>query len=55
MVLQDDEPRPKGKGKKNKKKEEEVDIDVDDPEVSRFQYPFHELQVLKVEAAGRCR
>uniref|UniRef100_A0A669CJR9 Transient receptor potential cation channel, subfamily M, member 1a n=1 Tax=Oreochromis niloticus TaxID=8128 RepID=A0A669CJR9_ORENI len=44
----DDEPRPKGKGKKNKKKEEEVDIDVDDPEVSRFQYPFHELMVWAV-------
>uniref|UniRef100_A0A671VB47 Transient receptor potential cation channel, subfamily M, member 1a n=1 Tax=Sparus aurata TaxID=8175 RepID=A0A671VB47_SPAAU len=48
VVLQDDEPRPKGKGKKNKKKEEEVDIDVDDPEVSRFQYPFHELMVWAV-------
>lgn len=44
---QDDEPRPKGKGKKNKK-EEEVEIDVDDPEVSRFQYPFHELMVWAV-------
>ncbi|XP_030613808.1 transient receptor potential cation channel subfamily M member 1-like [Archocentrus centrarchus] len=46
--MEDDEPRPKGKGKKNKKKEEEVDIDVDDPEVSRFQYPFHELMVWAV-------
>lgn len=46
--LQDDEPRVKGKGKKNKKKEEELDIDVDDPEVSRFQYPFHELMVWAV-------
>ncbi|KAJ0056538.1 hypothetical protein NL108_010250, partial [Boleophthalmus pectinirostris] len=45
---QDDEPRQKGKGKKTKKKEEEVDIDVDDPEVSRFQYPFHELMVWAV-------
>uniref|UniRef100_A0A8D3D6K1 Transient receptor potential cation channel subfamily M member 1-like n=1 Tax=Scophthalmus maximus TaxID=52904 RepID=A0A8D3D6K1_SCOMX len=41
-------PRAKGKGKKNKKKEEEVDIDIDDPEVSRFQYPFHELMVWAV-------
>uniref|UniRef100_A0A4W6CR90 Transient receptor potential cation channel, subfamily M, member 1a n=1 Tax=Lates calcarifer TaxID=8187 RepID=A0A4W6CR90_LATCA len=47
-LKRDDEPRPKGKGKKNKKKEEEVDIDVDDPEVSRFQYPFHELMVWAV-------
>uniref|UniRef100_A0A8C3HUY2 Transient receptor potential cation channel subfamily M member 3 n=1 Tax=Chrysemys picta bellii TaxID=8478 RepID=A0A8C3HUY2_CHRPI len=31
-----------------KKKEEEIDIDVDDPEVSRFQYPFHELMVWAV-------
>uniref|UniRef100_A0A8D3E4E2 Transient receptor potential cation channel subfamily M member 1-like n=1 Tax=Scophthalmus maximus TaxID=52904 RepID=A0A8D3E4E2_SCOMX len=46
--LHDDEPRAKGKGKKNKKKEEEVDIDIDDPEVSRFQYPFHELMVWAV-------
>lgn len=45
---QDDEPRSKGKGKKNKKKEEEVDVDVDDPEVSRFQYPYHELMVWAV-------
>uniref|UniRef100_A0AAR2JTB9 Transient receptor potential cation channel, subfamily M, member 1a n=1 Tax=Pygocentrus nattereri TaxID=42514 RepID=A0AAR2JTB9_PYGNA len=45
--LQDDDPRPKGK-KKKKKKEEEIDIDVDDPEVSRFQYPFHELMVWAV-------
>uniref|UniRef100_A0A8B9JD41 Transient receptor potential cation channel, subfamily M, member 1a n=1 Tax=Astyanax mexicanus TaxID=7994 RepID=A0A8B9JD41_ASTMX len=43
----DDDPRPKGK-KKKKKKEEEIDIDVDDPEVSRFQYPFHELMVWAV-------
>ncbi|XP_022605701.1 transient receptor potential cation channel subfamily M member 1 [Seriola dumerili] len=48
LGMEDDEPRPKGKGKKNKKKEEEVDIDVDDPEVSRFQYPFHELMVWAV-------
>ncbi|XP_029283252.1 transient receptor potential cation channel subfamily M member 1-like [Cottoperca gobio] len=47
-LKRDDEPRAKGKGKKNKKKEEEVDIDVDDPEVSRFQYPFHELMVWAV-------
>ncbi|KAI3376894.1 hypothetical protein L3Q82_000010 [Scortum barcoo] len=46
--MTDDEPQPKGKSKKNKKKEEEVDIDVDDPEVSRFQYPFHELMVWAV-------
>ncbi|XP_057690569.1 transient receptor potential cation channel subfamily M member 1-like isoform X2 [Corythoichthys intestinalis] len=46
LGMEDDEPRPKGK--KNKKKEEEVDIDVDDPEVSRFQYPFHELMVWAV-------
>lgn len=46
-LLQDDDPHPKGK-KKGKKKEEEVDIDVDDPEVSRFQYPFHELLVWAV-------
>lgn len=25
-----------------------MDIDVDDPEVSRFQYPFHELMVWAV-------
>ncbi|CAL1604658.1 unnamed protein product [Knipowitschia caucasica] len=48
LGMEDDEPRQKGKGKKNKKKEEEVDIDVDDPEVSRFQYPFHELMVWAV-------
>uniref|UniRef100_A0A665TI19 Transient receptor potential cation channel subfamily M member 1 n=1 Tax=Echeneis naucrates TaxID=173247 RepID=A0A665TI19_ECHNA len=48
LGMEDDESRPKGKGKKNKKKEEEVDIDVDDPEVSRFQYPFHELMVWAV-------
>ncbi|XP_070687197.1 transient receptor potential cation channel subfamily M member 1-like [Pempheris klunzingeri] len=48
LGMEDDEPRPKGKGKKAKKKEEEVDIDVDDPEVSRFQYPFHELMVWAV-------
>lgn len=47
-LLQDDEPRSKGRGKKNKKKEEELDVDVDDPEVSRFQYPFHELMVWAV-------
>lgn len=45
---QDDDPRPKGKKKTKKKKEEEIDIDVDDPEVSRFQYPFHELMVWAV-------
>ncbi|KAG8440391.1 hypothetical protein GDO86_006228 [Hymenochirus boettgeri] len=43
----DDEPPTKGK-KKKRKKEEEIDIDVDDPEVSRFQYPFHELMVWAV-------
>ncbi|XP_061592460.1 transient receptor potential cation channel subfamily M member 1-like isoform X2 [Cololabis saira] len=48
LGMEDDEPRPKGKGKKNKKKEEEVDIDVDDPEVCRFQYPFHELMLWAV-------
>ncbi|XP_054471796.1 transient receptor potential cation channel subfamily M member 1-like [Anoplopoma fimbria] len=48
LGMEDDEPRTKGKGRKNKKKEEEVDIDVDDPEVSRFQYPFHELMVWAV-------
>ncbi|XP_037550845.1 transient receptor potential cation channel subfamily M member 1 [Nematolebias whitei] len=48
LGMEDDEPRQKGKGKKNKKKEEEEDIDVDDPEVSRFQYPFHELMVWAV-------
>uniref|UniRef100_A0A8C1Z745 Transient receptor potential cation channel, subfamily M, member 1a n=1 Tax=Cyprinus carpio TaxID=7962 RepID=A0A8C1Z745_CYPCA len=41
-------PIPKGKKKMKKKKEEEIDIDVDDPEVSRFQYPFHELMVWAV-------
>ncbi|KAJ8247905.1 hypothetical protein GJAV_G00251900 [Gymnothorax javanicus] len=46
-LKRDDDPRPKGK-KKAKKKEEEIDIDVDDPEVSRFQYPFHELMVWAV-------
>uniref|UniRef100_A0A672NQV8 Transient receptor potential cation channel subfamily M member 1-like n=1 Tax=Sinocyclocheilus grahami TaxID=75366 RepID=A0A672NQV8_SINGR len=45
---QDDDPRPKGKKKMKKKKEEEIDIDFDDPEVSRFQYPFHELMVWAV-------
>uniref|UniRef100_A0A8K9URF4 Transient receptor potential cation channel, subfamily M, member 1a n=1 Tax=Oncorhynchus mykiss TaxID=8022 RepID=A0A8K9URF4_ONCMY len=47
----DDEPGGTGKSKgkkKKKKKEEEIDIDVDDPEVSRFQYPFHELMVWAV-------
>ncbi|XP_072321342.1 transient receptor potential cation channel subfamily M member 1-like isoform X2 [Eucyclogobius newberryi] len=48
LGMEDDEPRQKGKGKKNKKKEEEIDIDVDDPEVCRFQYPFHELMVWAV-------
>ncbi|KAG7473400.1 hypothetical protein MATL_G00095360 [Megalops atlanticus] len=47
-LKRDDEPRPKGKKKMKKKKEEEIDIDVDDPEVSRFQYPFHELMVWAV-------
>ncbi|XP_023672886.1 transient receptor potential cation channel subfamily M member 1-like [Paramormyrops kingsleyae] len=47
LGMEDDEPRPKGK-KKIKKKEEEIDIDIDDPEVSRFQYPFHELMVWAV-------
>lgn len=47
LSFQDDEPPTKGK-KKKKKKEEEIDIDVDDPEVSRFQYPFHELMVWAV-------
>ncbi|KAF7702105.1 hypothetical protein HF521_001388 [Silurus meridionalis] len=46
LGMEDDEPNKKGK--KKKKKEEEVDIDVDDPEVSRFQYPFHELIVWAV-------
>ncbi|KAM9408338.1 transient receptor potential cation channel subfamily M member 1-like [Pholidichthys leucotaenia] len=48
LGMEDDELLSKGKGKKNKKKEEEVDIDLDDPEVSRFQYPFHELMVWAV-------
>lgn len=48
MFRQDDDPRPKGRKKTKKKKEEEIDIDVDDPEVSRFQYPFHELMVWAV-------
>uniref|UniRef100_A0A674AIR8 Transient receptor potential cation channel, subfamily M, member 1a n=1 Tax=Salmo trutta TaxID=8032 RepID=A0A674AIR8_SALTR len=47
LGLEDDEPRGKGKSK-GKKKEEEIDIDVDDPEVCRFQYPFHELMVWAV-------
>ncbi|XP_053573533.1 transient receptor potential cation channel subfamily M member 1 [Bombina bombina] len=47
LGMEDDEPPTKGKRKK-KKKEEEIDIDVDDPEVSRFQYPFHELMVWAV-------
>ncbi|XP_041917179.1 transient receptor potential cation channel subfamily M member 1-like [Alosa sapidissima] len=47
LGMEDDDPHPKGK-KKGKKREEEVDIDVDDPEVSRFQYPFHELLVWAV-------
>ncbi|XP_016086949.1 transient receptor potential cation channel subfamily M member 1-like [Sinocyclocheilus grahami] len=46
--MEDDEPRAKGKKKQKKKKEEEEDIDVDDPEVSRFQYPFHELMIWAV-------
>uniref|UniRef100_A0A9J7Y518 Transient receptor potential cation channel, subfamily M, member 1a n=1 Tax=Cyprinus carpio carpio TaxID=630221 RepID=A0A9J7Y518_CYPCA len=48
LGMEDDDPRPKGKKKMKKKKEEEIDIDVDDPEVSRFQYPFHELMVWAV-------
>uniref|UniRef100_A0A8C1FWF3 Transient receptor potential cation channel, subfamily M, member 1a n=1 Tax=Cyprinus carpio carpio TaxID=630221 RepID=A0A8C1FWF3_CYPCA len=47
-LKRDDDQRPKGKKKMKKKKEEEIDIDVDDPEVSRFQYPFHELMVWAV-------
>uniref|UniRef100_A0A8D0G0K7 Transient receptor potential cation channel subfamily M member 1 n=1 Tax=Strix occidentalis caurina TaxID=311401 RepID=A0A8D0G0K7_STROC len=47
LGMEDDEPPTKGKRKK-KKKEEVVNIDVDDPEVSRFQYPFHELMVWAV-------
>uniref|UniRef100_A0A8C5FWX7 Transient receptor potential cation channel, subfamily M, member 1a n=1 Tax=Gadus morhua TaxID=8049 RepID=A0A8C5FWX7_GADMO len=46
-LKRDDEPR-KGKGKKNKKKEVEEDIDLDDPELCRFQFPFHELMVWAV-------
>ncbi|KAM9814395.1 transient receptor potential cation channel subfamily M member 1b isoform 2-T3 [Syngnathus typhle] len=48
LGMEDDEPRTKGKKKAKKKKEEEVDIDVDDPEVCRFQYPFHELMLWAV-------
>ncbi|XP_041074255.1 transient receptor potential cation channel subfamily M member 1-like [Polyodon spathula] len=49
LGMEDEETPSKGrKKKKNKKKEEEIDIDVDDPEVSRFQYPFHELMVWAV-------
>ncbi|CAL8243612.1 unnamed protein product [Lota lota] len=48
LGMEDDEPRLKGKGKKNKKKEEEEDIDLDDPELCRFQFPFHELMVWAV-------
>uniref|UniRef100_A0A672QB90 Transient receptor potential cation channel subfamily M member 1-like n=1 Tax=Sinocyclocheilus grahami TaxID=75366 RepID=A0A672QB90_SINGR len=48
LGMEDDEPRAKGKKKQKKKKEEEEDIDVDDPEVSRFQYPFHELMIWAV-------
>ncbi|XP_075431986.1 transient receptor potential cation channel subfamily M member 1 isoform X6 [Ascaphus truei] len=48
LGMEDDETSNKGKKKKKKKKEEEIDIDVDDPEVSRFQYPFHELMVWAV-------
>ncbi|KAJ8248754.1 hypothetical protein GJAV_G00227380 [Gymnothorax javanicus] len=48
LGMEDDDPRPKGKKKVKKKKEEEIDVDVDDPEVSRFQYPFHELMVWAV-------
>ncbi|XP_078800307.1 transient receptor potential cation channel subfamily M member 1 isoform X2 [Oryzias latipes] len=48
LGMEDDETPVKGKWKKNKKKEEELDIDVDDPEVCRFQYPFHELMVWAV-------
>ncbi|XP_053318984.1 transient receptor potential cation channel subfamily M member 1, partial [Spea bombifrons] len=47
LLGMEDEPPTKGK-KRKKKKEEEIDIDVDDPEVSRFQYPFHELMVWAV-------
>uniref|UniRef100_A0A6Q2Y8Y2 Transient receptor potential cation channel, subfamily M, member 1a n=1 Tax=Esox lucius TaxID=8010 RepID=A0A6Q2Y8Y2_ESOLU len=47
-LKRDDEPRGKGKKKGKKKKEEEIDIDMDDPEVCRFQYPFHELMVWAV-------
>ncbi|XP_043934418.1 transient receptor potential cation channel subfamily M member 1 [Protopterus annectens] len=48
LGMEDDEPPTKGKKKKKKKKEDDIDIDVDDPEVSRFQYPFHELMVWAV-------
>ncbi|MBN3301415.1 TRPM1 protein, partial [Amia calva] len=49
LGMEDDEMPSKGhKKKKKKKKEEEIDIDVDDPEVSRFQFPFHELMVWAV-------
>uniref|UniRef100_H3BGC2 Transient receptor potential cation channel subfamily M member 1 n=1 Tax=Latimeria chalumnae TaxID=7897 RepID=H3BGC2_LATCH len=51
LGMEDDETpakRKKKKRKKKKKKEEEIDIDIDDPEVSRFQYPFHELMVWAV-------
>ncbi|XP_039196050.1 transient receptor potential cation channel subfamily M member 1 isoform X2 [Crotalus tigris] len=49
LGMEDDDPPTKGKKKKKKKKKEEhIDIDVDDPEVSRFQYPFHELMVWAV-------
>ncbi|XP_072258385.1 transient receptor potential cation channel subfamily M member 1 isoform X1 [Pyxicephalus adspersus] len=47
LLGMEDDPPTKGK-KKKKKKEEEIDIDVDDPEVSRFQYPFHELMIWAV-------
>ncbi|XP_062855927.1 transient receptor potential cation channel subfamily M member 1-like [Trichomycterus rosablanca] len=47
LGMEDDDSNLKGK-KKKKKKEEEVDVDLDDPEVSRFQYPFHELIVWAV-------
>ncbi|XP_034018663.1 transient receptor potential cation channel subfamily M member 1-like [Thalassophryne amazonica] len=48
LGMEDDDPCPKGKGKKNKKEEDETDIDIDDPELSHFQYPFHELMVWAV-------
>ncbi|XP_025031856.1 transient receptor potential cation channel subfamily M member 1 [Python bivittatus] len=47
LGMEDDEPPTKGK-KRKRKKEEDVSIDLDDPEVSRFQYPFHELMVWAV-------